>query len=372
MWDQDARGPRFDAAGDHVYYLGFLYTLVSLAVSLALVGSRLGDDPDVIRSVLTGFGVAIASTILGMALRVLMGRGEQGEPGDIAERAELGLADAGRRLRAELEYTVSEFEDFRKRTRESLEASVRDATGSIAHTEERARSATEALVGVEQKAVEASGRLVGRVDELSRSTDALREFEVAAERLATSATSVADAAGRTTAELGARSRAVGDALGEQAERIGALDLGKVLEDRLAEVTALEGRLTEAGAAVDGSIRRLTEAWARRDEAVEAAGQNATRLSSALEQITSTLRELQSAVTSMDETAATLRTFTTQVSRLGEAGRSAEAQLLAFQEGVSQSIALFGRLSEQLTATTSVLANATPTSRSKRRRWRFWQ
>ncbi|MCY4431238.1 MAG: hypothetical protein OXC11_12705 [Rhodospirillales bacterium] len=371
VWDHEARAPRFDAAGDHVYYLGFLYTLVSLAVSLALVGSRLGDDPDVIRSVLTGFGVAIASTILGMALRVVIGRGEGSEPREVVERAQLGLADAGRRLRAELDYTITEFDHFRNRIREDLEVSARDATAGISLVGDRADSASKSLAEVEQRALDASSGLAERVEELSQSAAALREFEAAGQRLAAAATSVADAAARTTGELDAKTRAVADALGEQADRIGALDLRKVLEARLAEVTALEARLAEAGRAVESSVRRLNEAWAQRDEAVEGAGRNAAKLSSALGEVTSTLRELQGAMANLDQTAATLDAFATQVSGLGEAGRSAEAHLRAFQQQVSQSATTVGQWNEHLTAAQSVLLEAASTNPVKHRRWRFW-
>ena len=52
---------RLDAAADNMYYLGFLYTLTSLAVALTV------DDTD---QILANFGVAISSTLIGIAARV--------------------------------------------------------------------------------------------------------------------------------------------------------------------------------------------------------------------------------------------------------------------------------------------------------------
>ena len=371
VWDWEERESRFDGAGDYVYYLGFLYTLISLAASLALVGSRLGDDPALIRGVVTGFGVAIISTILGMALRVLMGRGSDESPPAVVERAELGLAAAGRRLRGELDYTVSEFKDFRQRIREGLEQSVAEATAASALAGERAISAAESVTQVEAKAIEAGDRLIERVEELSGSARSLDEFEATTKRLAAAASSVADAADRDAQEMGVRTRAVGDALGEQVSRIASIDLGKTMEARLAELTALEGRLVQAAAAVEEGVNRLNTGWARRGEEVDAAAREATRLSSSFRQVTSTLEGLQAAVAGMDETAAALRAFAAQVSRAGETGSSTDERLVALYQRVSESEALFRELNAQVGAVRDAFA-AAPGGTPRRRRWRFWR
>ena len=52
---------RLDVAGDNMYYLGFLYTLSSLAVAITISEAE---------QILANFGVAISSTILGIAARV--------------------------------------------------------------------------------------------------------------------------------------------------------------------------------------------------------------------------------------------------------------------------------------------------------------
>src|SRR6266851_8398619 len=57
---------RDDQAGDNLYYLGFLYTLTSLGVSLWQFSVNDGAE-----GIVTNFGIAIASTILGVALRVV-------------------------------------------------------------------------------------------------------------------------------------------------------------------------------------------------------------------------------------------------------------------------------------------------------------
>lgn len=62
-----------EAIGDNCYYLGFLFTLTSLSVTLYFVvqaGEQ--DRAKLIPEVISGFGVALSSTIMGVFLRVLM------------------------------------------------------------------------------------------------------------------------------------------------------------------------------------------------------------------------------------------------------------------------------------------------------------
>ena len=60
---------QLNIVGDNLYYLGFLYTLVSLAISLF----EFSPNDEAIRTItpiITNFGIAIFSTIFGIAFRV--------------------------------------------------------------------------------------------------------------------------------------------------------------------------------------------------------------------------------------------------------------------------------------------------------------
>jgi hypothetical protein len=57
---------RLDVMGDNLYYLGFLYTLISLSFSLYELGKGTAD----INALLQNFGLAIMTTLTGLALRV--------------------------------------------------------------------------------------------------------------------------------------------------------------------------------------------------------------------------------------------------------------------------------------------------------------
>ena len=59
--------------GDNVYYLGLLYTLLSLMFALVELfgsGSGAARDPDNIHTLLEHFGIALTSTVVGIAGRV--------------------------------------------------------------------------------------------------------------------------------------------------------------------------------------------------------------------------------------------------------------------------------------------------------------
>lgn len=61
-----------ETIGDNSYYLGFLFTLTSLAVTLYFVIEAGSETARLIPEIISGFGVALSSTIVGVFLRVLM------------------------------------------------------------------------------------------------------------------------------------------------------------------------------------------------------------------------------------------------------------------------------------------------------------
>jgi hypothetical protein len=111
---------RDDQAGDNLYYLGFLYTLTSLGVSLWQFSSSDSGD-----KIVTNFGIAVSSTIVGIALRVLFNQLRQ-DPMEVERTARLQLADAARSVKQELDATVFEMASFRRAAQQSFEESVHE------------------------------------------------------------------------------------------------------------------------------------------------------------------------------------------------------------------------------------------------------
>ena len=117
-----------DQAGDNMYYLGFLFTLTSLAV--ALFHFTLDADAS-LGYIISSFGIALFTTILGVALRVVLHQ-MRIDPFDIEQEAHFRIAESASQLRSQLDSSVVDFNSFRRQMNQSLEESfleMREITG---------------------------------------------------------------------------------------------------------------------------------------------------------------------------------------------------------------------------------------------------
>jgi len=110
-----ARGLRLrdDQSGDNLYYMGFLFTLTSLGVSLYQFNAARASE-----EIVQNFGIAIASTIAGIGLRIVFNQMRR-DPVEIERIMRLELAEAARRVRRELDASVVEFGYFRRTAQQS-------------------------------------------------------------------------------------------------------------------------------------------------------------------------------------------------------------------------------------------------------------
>lgn len=105
---------RGDQSGDNLYYMGFLFTLTSLAVSLYQFSSERSSE-----QIVQNFGIAIASTIAGIALRIFFNQMRR-DPAEVEATARLELAEASRRVKRELDGSVLDFAYFRRVCQQSI------------------------------------------------------------------------------------------------------------------------------------------------------------------------------------------------------------------------------------------------------------
>ncbi len=113
-----------DRLGDNCYYLGFLFTLASLSAALIAVEQQpRALRGDLIEALIGSFGVALLSTVAGIALRAVF----------LQFRPEAQLAEAeleretqafGTKLRDQMAAAVLEFETFRLRTQTLLDSQL--------------------------------------------------------------------------------------------------------------------------------------------------------------------------------------------------------------------------------------------------------
>jgi hypothetical protein len=167
---------RDDQAGDNLYYMGFLFTLTSLAVSLYQF-SAAGSAEQIVQN----FGIAIASTIAGITLRILFNQMRR-DPVEVEATARMELAEASRRVKRELESVIMEFGYFRRATQQSVTDALDEAQESIgkAHKEFSgelkklsSKRSEQALDGLNERTVQVldvSRQLVREGEQLAKST----------------------------------------------------------------------------------------------------------------------------------------------------------------------------------------------------------
>ncbi|MEI9414461.1 hypothetical protein [Mesorhizobium sp. Cs1321R2N1] len=143
-----------EQTGDNLYYMGFLFTLTSLGVSLFQFGSEGSTD-----AIVRNFGIAITSTITGIALRIFYNQMRR-DPADIERTARHELADMTRRVRAEMESVTREFADFRRVSHQMLEEGFAEIAVQAERNGEHIRFALDKIAMESIKPVqEASGKL---------------------------------------------------------------------------------------------------------------------------------------------------------------------------------------------------------------------
>jgi methyl-accepting chemotaxis protein len=107
---------REDHAGDNLYYLGFLYTLTSLSYSLY----EFSQEDQGTQRIISNFGIALATTIVGLALRVLFTQMRE-DPIEIERGARIELSQFVSNLKSEIDDTILAFNLFRRKTIQSID-----------------------------------------------------------------------------------------------------------------------------------------------------------------------------------------------------------------------------------------------------------
>lgn len=143
-----------EQTGDNLYYMGFLYTLSSLGMALYQFSSDASTD-----AVVKNFGIAITSTITGIALRILYNQMRR-DPADIERSARHELANMTRRVRAEMENVTREFSDFRRVSNQMLEEGFDEIAKQAERNGEHIRTILDKLAMEAIKPIqEAAGKL---------------------------------------------------------------------------------------------------------------------------------------------------------------------------------------------------------------------
>ena len=235
LWDRELKGPKFEHAGDNLYYVGFLYTLISLAVSLYRFTSD-GYTEDIVQ----GFGVALSSTVFGLIGRVYVSQSSGGEPAQVEAAARQSLVVAHRELRAGMDYAIEDYKRFREDLGE-LRESVERAKGVAAEeckalADEAAR--LEDLRGLGSRLDKAAEGAIGRI----------------AERQEEMAVHMKEEAMATLRNIASQQEALSDGI------------AKAQRDALDRVAA---RLEDAASSLDGSAASMARTIRTQEQKIEA-------------------------------------------------------------------------------------------------------
>ena len=224
---------RDDQSGDNLYYMGFLFTLTSLAVSLYQF-SAAGSAEQIVQN----FGIAIASTIAGITLRILFNQMRR-DPVEVEATARMELAEASRRVKRELESAILEFGYFRRMTQQSVTDALDEARESIGQSHREFSGELKKLASATNSPFEeASKRSEQTLDGLNGRTlqvlDVSRQLVREGEQLAKSTAKIVGAIDQSFRQA----RLAPDARADHPERAGAADSKP---DGGAEFAALERR-----------------------------------------------------------------------------------------------------------------------------------
>ena len=120
-----------EQAGDNCYYLGFIFTLISLAFALYdFVGG--GDRILIVQD----FGIALSTTIVGLLLRVLFSQSRL-DPEHVESATREALTKSAREMRDELHRVTIDFNSFRRYYQQSLNTALGENQRAIKGMQEQ-------------------------------------------------------------------------------------------------------------------------------------------------------------------------------------------------------------------------------------------
>ena len=277
---------RPDQAADNSYYLGLLFTLTSLGVALF----RFSTAENAADAILRNFGIAIATTIVGLGLRVFLSQFRE-DPDDLEYEAKTALAESVRGLRGELDRSLAEMQSFAVGAKQALQE-VSEATNKSTHE-------TLALT---------VSRFESAADEMARKFEATgQRFEGQAGAFDTSLERVASV------------------VEQLSERIGSVRADSDLFQR---------GLQPVFDALSSSVVRFTETFDGERERLTDGLSALTKLSVALEKFDESSGAISSSSQRLSEAASALEVGAGSLDRLDHASRSAADAALAFSDQVS--------------------------------------
>lgn len=291
-----------DSKGDSFYYLGLLFTFIALIA--ALIAFDWGSDATRTIGIIRNFGIALVTTIWGLAGRVWYAMSGDA-PGDLEEA-----------IRGDLEAAVSEMKGSLDRARDHLDILVNTfvdsgeamatTVGKISTTADRAAQTAEVLDEQTNSVAGTAETLAGAMnafhDAVEGGTKAARSLQESAGGIGEQSASL----GRQLASAGGDVRDFRSAVADAREA--ARPVSQAIRESADEVAAVATETISLRGTISGMRRRTQEA----DSVVEQIGRHAQE---AGERVRSTLAEAERQA---DQGSRNVQGFTAQASAMTEA------------------------------------------------------
>jgi len=378
-----------DQAADNAYYLGLVFTLLSLVFALLQVQNLLdvrATDPDsagrplLVLDLLPDFGLALVSTIAGIIARVVLQQFRSGFE-EAEERARIELSHATAEFRDKLYVAVGDFtnatraatnamSDITSHTQNTLKAAadstadtVREAGRQIGQAGAEFDAGAAAATQRMQDFAEQSGEIMWKLQaQIEAVVEGWREQHAAAlEALgrqgAESLSQLVARGGELLEQVYAQSEAAAERLRKQTERADAdsVRIGEnlaALSDHAAEAQTKIAQLAEAG---ETFTRTFTE--------LNGAMQNATRR--AAEQAAGVEQLLEQTKTAVADSA----NIGGNLTALGERAAKAQTKIAQLAEASETFTRTFAELNRVLQDATK---RAAEHAAKRKPKWQFWR
>ncbi|MEB2848103.1 methyl-accepting chemotaxis protein [Endobacterium cereale] len=314
-----------EQAGDNLYYMGFVFTLTSLGISLYKFTGQASIE-DVVRN----FGIAIISTIMGIALRIFFNQMRR-DPVDIERAVRHELAEMTRRVRSELDSSAREFSSYRRTSNQMLSEGFEEIARQAEKNGEAVRASIEAMsLKATQPIEEASARLVATLEQTHEQISAFAEKNAKAvseitDRLNGSVEKVEERVGRLASALDIAAEKYGKA--RSPEEIVKIEVAPAVEE-------LRGLVKLTTDAVSDNARSTQETAKRILTALGPFKQTASSLDKLTDRITSAKDSEQKSTAAMSDLLAGLERIIPALT----AGQSSQADNLKRIEALSTMLA----------------------------------
>lgn len=276
-----------DRLGDNCYYLGFVFTLASLAAALVEMSLHTDNQSAALEPLIGSFGIALLSTILGILLRVFFMQMRR-EVEDLEEELRWDLQQRAQLMRDQLHQAVIDLESFRLRTRQVLEERLHDTTKTFSMA---VKDHTEAV----QRTVD---------DLATRARDAFASVLMA------------------TSELGGATAQVGKAATDLAERFKGIEIPP---DLIAGPARMLRKRAETLADSVERLRQVTERLTAASGILETSLGGVTEGMQAIRGLMDAIKAMVAAVAQVEQT------FDGQAKTLSDIARQTEAEVGALRE-----------------------------------------